>query len=139
MRFSALKLFIFKIHSSRLRKNRWQLTLPIEEARKNDEVISLASSQTLRWIDSINDIQDADSQAKAIKKEIKTLRNGEDSVKALTTLLPNDFSTFSEKIAGGAKKSTVLIFEVEKAKAESISNVSLRVEQGTSQKIILIN
>lgn len=73
--------FIFKIHSSRLRKNRWRLTLPIEEARKNDEVISLASSQTLRWIDSINDIQDADSQAKAIKKEIKTLRNGEDSVK----------------------------------------------------------
>lgn len=67
------------------------------------------------------------------------MNNGEDSVKALTTLLPNDFSTFSEKIAGGAKKSTVLIFEVEKAKAESISNVSLRVEQGTSQKIILIN
>ena len=73
--------FIFKIHSSRLRKNRWRLTLPIEEARKNDEVISLASSQTLRWIDSINDIQDADSQAKEIKKEIKTLRNGENSVK----------------------------------------------------------
>ena len=30
--------FIYKLHSSRLRKHRWRLTLPIEEARRNEEV-----------------------------------------------------------------------------------------------------
>ena len=61
--------FIYKLHSSRLRKHRWRLTLPIEEARRNEEVISLADSQTLRWIDFLNDITDADAEAKKIKEE----------------------------------------------------------------------
>ena len=69
--------FIYKIHSSRLRKERWKLTLPIDEARKNDEVISLADSQMLRWIDELNGITDADRQAAEIKEEIKRLRRSE--------------------------------------------------------------
>ena len=63
--------FIYKLHSSRLRKHRWRLTLPIEEARRNEEVISLADSQTLRWIDYLNDITDADAEAKKIKEAIQ--------------------------------------------------------------------
>lgn len=66
--------YIYKIHSSRLRKERWKLTLPIEEARRNDEVISLADSQVLRWIDELNGITDADAQAREIKQEIKRIR-----------------------------------------------------------------
>ena len=66
--------YIYKIHSSRLRKERWKLTLPIEEARRNDEVISLADSQILRWIDELNGITDADAQARAIKTQIRQLR-----------------------------------------------------------------
>ena len=66
--------FIFKIHSSRLRRERWKLTLPIDEARKNEEIISLADSQVLRWIDELNGVEDADEKAKAIKSEIKRLR-----------------------------------------------------------------
>lgn len=66
--------YIYKIHSSRLRKERWKLTLPIEEARRNDEVISLADSQVLRWIDELNGITDADKQAREIKQEIKRVR-----------------------------------------------------------------
>lgn len=66
--------YIYKIHSSRLRKERWNLALPIEEARRNDEVISLADSQALRWIDELNGITDADSQARNIKYEIKRIR-----------------------------------------------------------------
>lgn len=73
--------FIYKIHSSRLRKERWKLTLPIEEARRNDEVISLADSQVLRWIDELNGITDADSQAKEIKNEIRKLKSEPNSVK----------------------------------------------------------
>lgn len=50
------------------------MTLPINEARRNDEVISLADSQILRWIDELNDIKDADAQAREIKRQIKQLR-----------------------------------------------------------------
>ena len=44
---------VFKIKSSRLRKNKWNLKLPIEEAKKNEELISLADSTTLRFIRDI--------------------------------------------------------------------------------------
>lgn len=72
--------YIYKIHSSRLRRERWKLTLPIDEARKNDEVISLADSQMLRWIDELNGITDADARAHQIKTNIKHLRKEPNSV-----------------------------------------------------------
>ena len=67
--------YIFKIHSARLRDCKWNLTLSISDARKNGEVISLASSQCLRWIDEINGVVDADVTAKDIKQQIKRLRS----------------------------------------------------------------
>lgn len=66
--------YIYKLHSSRLRKAKWKLTLSVQDARKNDEVISLADSQVLRWIDDMNGITDADQRAKEIKSEIKRLK-----------------------------------------------------------------
>lgn len=48
--------------------------MPIDEARRNDEVISLADSQILRWIDELNGIVDADAKARDIKSRIKQLR-----------------------------------------------------------------
>lgn len=71
--------YIYKIHSSRLRKECWKLTLPIEEARRNDEVISLADSQMLRWIDELNGINDADAKAHEIKTQIRRLRKEKNS------------------------------------------------------------
>lgn len=72
--------YIYKIHSSRLREARWNLVLPIEEARKNDEVISLADSQVLRWIDELNGVTDADIKARQIKCRIKFLKRQENSL-----------------------------------------------------------
>lgn len=66
--------YIYKIHSSRLRKEKWKLTLPIDEARRNDEVISLADSQVLRWIDTLNGITDADFHARDIKTQIRSIK-----------------------------------------------------------------
>lgn len=63
-----------KINSSRLRKANWNLALPISEARKNDEIISLSDSQALTFIDEINNIKDADIIAKKIKNNIKKIR-----------------------------------------------------------------
>ena len=70
----ACQKFIYKIHSGRLRQNRWNLTMTIDEARRNDEVISLADSQILRWIDELNGITDADARAREIKMRIRKIR-----------------------------------------------------------------
>lgn len=72
--------YIYKLHSSRLRKARWQLTLPIAEARRNDEIIALADSQVLRWLDELNEITDADTRAREIKIEIRKLRKEQSSL-----------------------------------------------------------
>lgn len=78
--------YIYKIHSSRLRKERWKLILPIDEARKNDEVISLADSQVLRWIDELNGITDADAKAHDIKTQIRRLRKEPNSAQNKRTI-----------------------------------------------------
>lgn len=82
----ACQKFIYKLHSSRLRKAKWKLTLPIAEARKNDEVISLADSQVLRWIDELNGITDADRRAREIKSEIRALRREQNNMKNRKTI-----------------------------------------------------
>ena len=46
----------------------------MQEARKNEEIISMGSSQVLRWIDELNGITDADSIAKEIKSNIRKLK-----------------------------------------------------------------
>ena len=81
--------YIYKIRSSRLRKERWNLDLSLEEARRNDEIISLADSQMLRWIDEINGITDADAKARDIKLQIKKLRrepNSRQSIREIKKL-----------------------------------------------------
>lgn len=78
----ACQKFVYKIHSKRLRQNGWKLTLPIDEARRNDEVISLADSQILRWIDELNGITDADEKARDIKYCIRQIRRGPNSAES---------------------------------------------------------
>lgn len=73
--------FILKVHTGRLRKARWNLTLPLAEARRNDEVVSLGDSQILRFIDELNGMADADAVAKVVKKEIKNLKKEPNSLK----------------------------------------------------------
>lgn len=77
---TACPRYIYKINSSRLRKSRWNLTLSLAEARKNDELIALADSQVLRWLDELNGITDADERAAQIRREIKSRRKAENSV-----------------------------------------------------------
>lgn len=52
----------------------------MSEARRNEEVISLAESQVLRWIDEINGRQNVHERATEIKSEIRTLRKQENSL-----------------------------------------------------------
>ena len=79
--------FVFKINSTLLVKNNWDLTLPLERARKVPGlVVSLADSQILTWINQLNGTTDYDSKAKDIKKDIKNLKkqpNSQDNKKKI--------------------------------------------------------
>lgn len=76
----ACQKYIFKLHSSRLRNAKWRLTLPIAEARRNNEVVSLADSQVLRWLDELNGITDGEMTAREIKAEIRHIRREQNSL-----------------------------------------------------------
>ena len=48
--------------------------LSLPEARRNDELVSIADSQILRWIDELNGIESTDSAARSIMAKIKEIR-----------------------------------------------------------------
>lgn len=72
--------YILKIHTDRLKKAKWKLSLTLDEARQNDEVISIGDSQMLRWIDELNGFDDPSAEITAMRKEIRRLKAGPGSV-----------------------------------------------------------
>lgn len=73
IKHAGLRL-VYKIHSSRLRRSRWNLQLSISQARENKELISLSESQCLRFIDELNGICDCDLHIESIKSQIRKLK-----------------------------------------------------------------
>lgn len=72
---AASRKFVYKIHSTRLRKARWDLTLPIEEAMKNNEIIPIADSTMLRWMDELSGISRTSGQADVLREKIFNLQH----------------------------------------------------------------
>ncbi len=72
--------YILKVSTSRLKKAKWDLTLPIVEARRNEEIISLNDSQMLRWIDELNGVVDTEARVRDIKSQIKAIKKKENSL-----------------------------------------------------------
>lgn len=67
---------MYKLHSARLRKAKWNLTLDVRQAQQTGEVISLAESQTIRFIEEIDGI-DRDAASKKLtdcKAELRDAR-----------------------------------------------------------------
>lgn len=64
---------IFKISTSRLKKARWNLSVTLEEARNNNELIALGDSQVLRWLDELKGVEDIAAGMSRIKSEIRAL------------------------------------------------------------------
>ena len=61
--------FVLKLNTGLLSKHGWHLIYKLSEIRKNPQlVVSLGSSQVLRWIEQIQFRQNNDSEATAIKK-----------------------------------------------------------------------
>ena len=66
--------YVFKIHSSRLRRAKWDLQLSIKQARENKELIALSESQMMRFIDELNGITNPELHISDIKSKIKNLK-----------------------------------------------------------------
>ena len=67
--------FVLKINTGYLSKNNWHLTLKLKEIRKQPQlVVSLGSSQVLRWMPELTGRPDADIKASQIKQDIKYLK-----------------------------------------------------------------
>jgi hypothetical protein len=66
--------YILKVHSSRLRRSGWNINMTLNEARANNEVISLCDNQILRFIDEINNIFNPEVTIDYIKDRIKRLK-----------------------------------------------------------------
>ena len=67
--------FVLKVNTGYLSKNNWHLTFKLSEIRKQPQlVVSLGSSQVLRWMPELTGKPDADIKASQIKQEIKYLK-----------------------------------------------------------------
>ncbi|MFR0987288.1 MAG: hypothetical protein ACLSFZ_12960, partial [Frisingicoccus sp.] len=73
----ASQRYIYKLHSSRLRRAKWKLQLTINQARENKELITLSDSQLLRFIDELNGVAKPELHISDIKNQIKILRSEE--------------------------------------------------------------
>ena len=73
--------YILKLNSSRLRKARWKLSLPLEEAMKNkNDLVALGSSQVLRFLDELHG-RNTEEEAQRIKKKISLLHKATPTAK----------------------------------------------------------
>lgn len=73
--------FVFKVNTGYLSKNNWHLTLKLNEVRRKSQlVVSLGSSQVLRWMPELTGEPDADIEASKIKQEIKYLKQQDNSL-----------------------------------------------------------
>ncbi len=80
--------FVLKINTGYLSKNNWHLIFKLSEIRKQPQlVVSLGSSQVLRWMPELTGKPDADLEASRIKQEIKYLKtqgNSSDNKKKIS-------------------------------------------------------
>jgi hypothetical protein len=72
--------FVLKINTGYLSKHNWNLNLELHKIQKDSQmVVSLGSSQVLRWLVQLQGRQNDDLNATNIKKEIKQIKKQENS------------------------------------------------------------
>lgn len=82
-----LQKYCFKLHTSYLSKNNWDLTLSLKEARKSaNTIVTVNDSQVLRWIEELNGTQDIDARAKEIREKINVLKTNKSNKKQVSAL-----------------------------------------------------
>lgn len=71
MNKKASQRYVLKIHTSRLRRANWNMTLTTNQARENKELIALSESQIMRFIDELNNVASIDKNIFDIKSQIR--------------------------------------------------------------------
>ena len=73
MKQKSCHRLIYKLHTKRLKDSKWNLNLDLQEELHDypEDVISLGSSQLLRWIDELNGVTDIDVQVRDLQRKIK--------------------------------------------------------------------
>lgn len=68
--------YVLKINTKRLKANNWNLNISLKEAQNNNELITLADSTCLRFIDDINNVNVKDKNIKieTLKSKLKKLK-----------------------------------------------------------------
>lgn len=66
--------YVLKIHTSRLRRAKWDLHMTVGQARENKELIALSESQIMRFIDELNNVTNPELHISNIKSQIKKLK-----------------------------------------------------------------
>lgn len=74
------QIYVLKIHSGYLSKHGWHLDLKLNEIRKQPQmVVSLGSSQVLRWLTKLQERENDDIDASKLKEDIKKIKKLENS------------------------------------------------------------
>ena len=75
------QIYVLKIHSGYLAKHNWHLNFKLSEIRKQPQiVVSLGSSQVLRWLTKLQNREKDDERATEIKEDIKIINNIHDLI-----------------------------------------------------------
>lgn len=65
--------FVYKLHSKKLKKANWNLNLPLATAMHEspEDIVSLNSSQVMRFIDELNGVADINGRIRSIQRAIR--------------------------------------------------------------------
>lgn len=76
-KYLTAQRYVYKIHTSRLRRAKWKMSLTINQARENRELISLSESQLTRFIDELNGILEPEVHIAELKSQIKKAKRAD--------------------------------------------------------------
>lgn len=105
MKHSCYQKYVYKIHSSKIIKSKMNYIKSLEEMRRNQEIIALADSEVLRFVDEINGVD-----REAIERQIKLLRS---EIKQLQVKSKSASASELAKIKATIKKNYAVIDEIQ--------------------------
>ena len=100
---------VLKITTTMLKRAKWNLSITLDEARRNDVAVSLSESQVLRWIDELNGVQAPQQQIQELRRRIASIRRQEASTKSR-----NEIKRLYKEIDALQYKPDYLLLVVEK-------------------------
>ena len=78
---NTLQRYIYKIHSSRIIRENYNINMTLQQAKDNDEIIGISESQIIRYIDYLNGFEDVSERISDIKNQLKHLKKSTNILK----------------------------------------------------------